>query len=38
MKAQLAIGLTKSKTALASESLFLRRQLAFYRERKVKPF
>ena len=31
------IGLTKSRAALAAENLFLRKQLAFYRERKVKP-
>ena len=31
------IGLTKSRTALVPENLFLRKQLAFYRERKVKP-
>ena len=31
------IGLTKSRTALVAENLFLRKQLAFYRERKVKP-
>lgn len=31
------IGLTRSRTALAAENLFLRKQLAFYRERKVKP-
>ena len=30
-------GLTKSRTALAAENLFLRKQVAFYRERKVKP-
>ena len=31
------IALTKSRTTLAAENLFLRKQLAFYRERKVKP-
>lgn len=27
----------RSRTALAAENLFLRKQLAFYKERKVKP-
>jgi transposase InsO family protein len=29
--------LTRSRTALAAENLFLRKQLAFYQERKIKP-
>jgi hypothetical protein len=32
----LCLGL-RSRTSLAAENLFLRKQLAFYRERKVKP-
>ena len=27
----------RSKTSLAAENLFLRKQLAFYQERKIKP-
>jgi len=29
--------LTRSRTALAAENLFLRKQLAFYQERKIRP-
>ena len=29
--------LSRSRTALAAENLFLRKQLAFYQERKIKP-
>jgi hypothetical protein len=29
--------LARSRTALAAENLFLRKQLAFYQERKIKP-
>jgi hypothetical protein len=29
--------LARSRTALAAENLFLRKQLAFYQERKVRP-
>jgi hypothetical protein len=29
--------LARSRTALATENLFLRKQLAFYQERKIKP-
>jgi hypothetical protein len=32
----LSLGL-RSRTSLAAENLFLRKQLAFYQERKVKP-
>ena len=32
----LVLGL-RSKTALAAENLFLRKQLAFYQERKIRP-
>jgi hypothetical protein len=32
----LAVGL-RSKSSLAAENLFLRKQLAFYQERKIKP-
>jgi hypothetical protein len=32
----LGLGL-RSKSSLAAENLFLRKQLAFYRERKIKP-